>query len=163
MAGRTLDAGRVLRALRYSYAGLRAVFLREAAFRQELILAAVLVPVAVWLGDDGVERALMIGALLLVLIVELLNSAVETVIDRFGTESPRPVRQGEGHRLRRRTHIPGQRPDRLGARPAGLNVVDNPEFRSALHCIRINDRWRVCFEWPQSYPGPANVEIVDYH
>ena len=86
MAGRTLDATRVLRALRYSYAGLRAVFLREAAFRQELILAVVLVPVAVWLGDDGVERALMIGALLLVLIVELLNSAVETVVDRVGTE-----------------------------------------------------------------------------
>ena len=87
MAGRTLDAARVLRALRYSYAGLRAVFLREAAFRQELILAAALVPVAVWLGDDGVERALMIGALLLVLIVELLNSAVETVVDRVGPES----------------------------------------------------------------------------
>ena len=86
MAGRTLDAGRVLRALRYSYAGLRAVFLREAAFRQELILAAALVPAAVWLGDDGVERALMIGSLLLVLIVELLNSAVETVVDRFGAE-----------------------------------------------------------------------------
>ena len=86
MAGRTLDAARILRALRYSCAGLRAVFLREAAFRQELILAAALVPVAVWLGDDGVERALMIGALLLVLIVELLNSAVETLVDRFGAE-----------------------------------------------------------------------------
>ena len=86
MAGRTLDAARILRAFRYSYAGLRAVFLREAAFRQELILAAALVPVAVWLGDDGVERALMIGALLLVLIVELLNSAVETLVDRFGAE-----------------------------------------------------------------------------
>lgn len=86
MAGRTLDAARVLRALRHSYAGLRAVFLGEAAFRQELVLAAALVPVAVWLGDDGVERALMIGALLLVLIVELLNSAVETVVDRVGAE-----------------------------------------------------------------------------
>ena len=86
MAGRTLDAGRIFRALQYSCAGLRAVFSREAAFRQELILAAVLVPVAVWLGDDGAERALMIGTLLLVLIVELLNSAVETVVDRVGTE-----------------------------------------------------------------------------
>ena len=86
MEGRTLDAGRLFRALRYSYAGLRAVFLREAAFRQELVLAAALVPVAVWLGDDGAERALMIGALLMVLIVELLNSAVETVVDRIGAE-----------------------------------------------------------------------------
>ena len=86
MAGRTLDAGRIVRALRHSYAGLRDVFLSEAAFRQELILAAALVPAAVWLGEDGAERALMIGSLLLVLIVELLNSAVETVVDRVGTE-----------------------------------------------------------------------------
>ena len=86
MAGRVLDAGRIVRALRYSYAGLRAVFFGEAAFRQELLLAAALVPVAVWLGDNGVERALMIAALLLVLIVELLNSAVETVVDRVGAE-----------------------------------------------------------------------------
>ena len=86
MAGRTLDAGRLLRALRHSFAGLRAAFSREAAFRQELVLAAVLLPVAVWLGEDGVERALMIGSLLLVLIVELLNSAIETVVDRVGAE-----------------------------------------------------------------------------
>ncbi len=86
MAGRTFDLGRIVRATKYSYTGLRDVFLREAAFRQELILSAILIPVAVWLGDNGVERALMIAALLLVLIVELLNSAVETVVDRVGTE-----------------------------------------------------------------------------
>ena len=86
MAGRTLDFGRIVRATRHSLAGLRSAIRGEAAFRQELILALVLIPVAVWLGDNGIERALMIGSLLAVLIVELVNSAIETVVDRVGTE-----------------------------------------------------------------------------
>ena len=86
MPGRTLDFGRIVRATRYSLAGLRSAIRDEAAFRQELILALVLIPVAVWLGDNGIERALMIASLLVVLIVELLNSAIEAVVDRIGTE-----------------------------------------------------------------------------
>ena len=86
MAGRTLDFGRIVRATRYSLAGLRSAIRGEAAFRQELILALVLTPIAIWLGENGVERALMIAALLVVLIVELVNSAIETVVDRVGTE-----------------------------------------------------------------------------
>ncbi len=86
MPGRTLDFGRIVRATRYSLAGLRSAIRDEAAFRQELILALILVPVAVWLGDNGIERALMIASLLIVLIVELLNSAIEAVVDRIGTE-----------------------------------------------------------------------------
>lgn len=84
--GRTLDAGRVVRAAGHSAAGLRSAVLGEAAFRQELILAVLLTPLALWLGDNGVERALMVGVLLLVLIVELVNSAIETVVDRVGVE-----------------------------------------------------------------------------
>ncbi len=70
----------------YSVAGLKAAFKHEAAFRQELALLLMLVPLALWLGDNGVERALLIGSLLLVLIVELVNSAIEAVVDRFGGE-----------------------------------------------------------------------------
>ena len=81
-----LDFGRLIRALRYSYGGLRDAFLDEPAFRQEAVLALVLMPVAVWLGEDNIERALMIGVLFVVLIVELLNSAVEAAIDRIGPE-----------------------------------------------------------------------------
>ena len=81
-----LDIGRLVRATRYSYNGLRDAFLDEPAFRQEVVLALVLIPVAVWLGEDNVERALMIGVLFVVLIVELLNSAVESAIDRIGPE-----------------------------------------------------------------------------
>ena len=81
-----LDFGRLIRALRYSYSGLRDAFLDEPAFRQETVLALILIPVAVWLGEDNVERALMIGVLFVVLIVELLNSAVEAAIDRIGAE-----------------------------------------------------------------------------
>ena len=77
---------RIINAAGYSWAGLRAAFKHEAAFRQELALCLVMIPLALWLGQTGVERALMIGSLLLVLIVELLNSAIETVVDRFGGE-----------------------------------------------------------------------------
>ncbi len=72
---------RLVNAARYSLAGLRAA-LGEAAFRQELVLALVLIPVGIYLGEGGVERALLVGSVLLVLIVELLNSAVEAAIDR---------------------------------------------------------------------------------
>lgn len=80
------DAPRLVRALGFSWNGLRAAYRNESAFRQELILAAVLVPLGVWLGRNGVERALLVGSVLLVLIVELLNSAVETSVDRIGRE-----------------------------------------------------------------------------
>ena len=81
-----LDIGRLIRAVRYSFAGLRDAFRDETAFRQESLLALVLIPVAIWLGENNVERALMIGALLVVLIVELLNSAIEAAIDRIGAD-----------------------------------------------------------------------------
>jgi diacylglycerol kinase (ATP) len=67
---------RILNAAGYSWAGLTAAFRHEDAFRQEVFLALLLVPLAVVLGETGIERALMIGAVLGVLIVELLNSAL---------------------------------------------------------------------------------------
>ena len=83
---RLFDLRRVWRAAGYSAAGLAAALRNEAAFRQELALFVVLAPLGWWLGDDGVERALLVGSLMLVLIVELLNSAIETVVNRIGTE-----------------------------------------------------------------------------
>jgi len=83
--GRT-GVARILCAAGYSWKGLRAAFRKEAAFRQELALAVLLFPVALWVGNTAVERALLLGSLLLVLIVELLNSALEAVVDRFGDE-----------------------------------------------------------------------------
>lgn len=77
---------RVIKAAGYSWAGLKAAFKHEAAFRQELALCLILIPAAFWLGQSGIERALLIGSLLLILIVELLNSAIEAVVDRFGGE-----------------------------------------------------------------------------
>jgi len=77
---------RVIDAAGYSYKGFKAAFKHEAAFRQELTLCLLLVPLAFWWGDNGIEYALMIGSLLLVLITELLNSAVEAVVDRVGDE-----------------------------------------------------------------------------
>ena len=86
MPVRTLDPRRIVTATRHSITGLRDAFRDEAAFRQELLLGIILAPIAVWLGDNGIERALMIAVLLQVLIVELLNSAIETVVNRFGPE-----------------------------------------------------------------------------
>ncbi|AGA32753.1 Diacylglycerol kinase [Thioalkalivibrio nitratireducens DSM 14787] len=77
---------RILRAFGYSWNGLRSAFRHEEAFRQELLLCLVLVPAAFLLTDVGVERALLLGSLILILIVELLNSGIEAAIDRFGGE-----------------------------------------------------------------------------
>lgn len=77
---------RIARAFRYSFKGLASAARGEPAFLQELIVCAFLIPVAVWLGEDATERALMIGSLLLILIVELVNTAIETVVDRIGPE-----------------------------------------------------------------------------
>ena len=80
--GRTgLD--RILHAAGYSLAGLRAAYTGESAFRQEAWLTLVMAPLAFWLGRSWVEVALLLGSLLLVLIVELLNSAVEAAVDRI--------------------------------------------------------------------------------
>lgn len=77
---------RVVNATLYSFAGLRYAWRHESAFRQELSLALLMTPLAVWLGGTAVERALMMGCLFLVLVVELINSAVEAVVDRVGVE-----------------------------------------------------------------------------
>ena len=77
---------RIVNATFFSLAGLRAAWLHESAFRQETLLCAVLIPAAFWLGQTAVERALLVGSCLLVLIVELLNSGVEAVVDRVGDE-----------------------------------------------------------------------------
>ncbi|WP_349985073.1 diacylglycerol kinase [Stenotrophomonas sp. WHRI 8082] len=77
---------RMLQAARWSWQGLRAAWLHESSFRLEACLLLVLTPLALWLGDSPVERVLMIGSLLLVLAMELLNSAIEAVIERYGPE-----------------------------------------------------------------------------
>jgi diacylglycerol kinase (ATP) len=78
--------GRLSRAFGWSVAGLKATFVHEAAFRQELLLCAILAPLAFYFGRTGVEKALLLGSLLLILIVELLNSAIEAAVDRIGAE-----------------------------------------------------------------------------
>lgn len=78
--------GRILKATVWSMQGLRAAWLHESSFRLEVYLCAVLAPIGCWLGRSGIERALLVGSLLLVLSVELLNSAIEAVIARFGDE-----------------------------------------------------------------------------
>ena len=77
---------RVWNAFHYSRAGLRAAFLAEDAFRQEVLLATLLTPLSFLLSPNGLGLALMIGSLLLVLIVELLNSAIEATVDRISLD-----------------------------------------------------------------------------
>ena len=77
---------RILNATRVSLAGLAAAARHENAFQLELIAVAVLAPCGWMLGENGVERALLIGSLILVLIVELINSAIEAIVDRVSLE-----------------------------------------------------------------------------
>jgi diacylglycerol kinase (ATP) len=77
---------RIVRATGSTLAGLADAFRREAAFRQELALAVILVPLGFVLGETGVERAVLIGSVIGLLVVELLNTAVEATVDRVSTE-----------------------------------------------------------------------------
>jgi diacylglycerol kinase (ATP) len=86
---------RVLNAAGYSWAGLAAAFKHEDAFRQEVFLALLLIPLALYLGQTGITRALMIAAVLLVLIVELLNSALEAAVDRISLEHHQLIKRAK--------------------------------------------------------------------
>ncbi len=77
---------RIWQATLYSFQGIKVAWNSEAAFRQEVLLCIALIPAALWLGVTAVERALLIGVCLLVLVIELLNSAIESAIDRIGEE-----------------------------------------------------------------------------
>ena len=77
---------RIVSAARYSWQGLKACWSMEAAFRQEATLSLILIPLGLYLGDGGTEKALLAGACMLVMVVEVLNSAVEAVVDRVGHE-----------------------------------------------------------------------------
>ena len=77
---------RLLRAFRYSVQGFGYAWREEAAFRQEVLLSLLVVPAGLYLGHTGVERALLVCPMMLILVVEILNSAVEAVVDRSGTE-----------------------------------------------------------------------------
>ena len=86
---------RVINATRYSLEGFAAAARHEDAFRQELMLAAVLVPLGLWLGNDGVERALLAASVLMVLVVELLNSAIEATVDRVSLDDHRLAKRAK--------------------------------------------------------------------
>jgi diacylglycerol kinase (ATP) len=86
---------RIVAAIQYSFSGLAAAARHEVAFRLELLMLAVLAPLALWLGDTGVERALLVGCLILVLIVELINSAIEATVDRISFENHRLAKRAK--------------------------------------------------------------------
>ena len=77
---------RLVNATIYSWQGLKATFKHEEAFRQELYLAIFLIPAGLWLGKTGTERAILVGVILLVFIVELFNTGIEAIVDRHGQE-----------------------------------------------------------------------------
>jgi len=77
---------RIIKAAKFSWQGFKAAYKHEEAFRQELLLAIVLIPVGLYIGQGGVEKALLVSSVVLLLLVEILNSAIEAVVDRFGGE-----------------------------------------------------------------------------
>lgn len=86
---------RLLNAFGYSMAGFKAAYQHEEAFRQEVLLAIVLIPLAFFLSGYGIERALLVGSVLLVLLVELLNSAIEATVDRVSLEHHRLAKRAK--------------------------------------------------------------------
>ena len=84
---RVIDVKRIFRAMKYSIDGLKIATTNQLSFRLELILGSLLIPIAIWLGQNGLEMALMISVLILVLIVELINSAIEATVDRIGSDT----------------------------------------------------------------------------
>ena len=97
----------IYNALIYSWAGLKAAWNNEMAFRAETIVIALLMPIGIWIGETAVQWALLIGSSLLVLITELLNSAIENVVDRVGTEH----------------HILSKQAKDLGSAAAGVSML----------------------------------------
>ena len=91
----------------YSWAGLKAAWDNELAFRTEVIVIAILMPFGIWMGENAVQWALLIGSSTLVLITELLNSAIENVVDRISTEH----------------HILSKQAKDLGSAAAGVSML----------------------------------------
>ncbi len=81
-----LDFKRIFKATYYSFLGLKAAWKNEAAFKQEIILASILIPVAMFIGTTATQRALLIATCLIVILTELVNSAIEAIVDRIGSE-----------------------------------------------------------------------------
>ena len=86
MANNTTGLIRIIKAAGYSWKGIRAAWKNEAAFRQEGVAAIAAIAIACWLDVDPITRVLLIGSVILVMIVEILNSAIEAVVDRIGPE-----------------------------------------------------------------------------
>ena len=86
MANNVTGLTRIIKAAGYSWKGLRAAWLHEAAFRQEALAAIAAIVIVCWLDLDMISRILMIGVVVLVIIVEIINSAIEAVVDRIGQE-----------------------------------------------------------------------------
>ncbi|HBH66065.1 diacylglycerol kinase [Erwinia persicina] len=86
MANNVTGLTRIIKAAGYSWKGIRAAWQHEAAFRQEAVAAIIAIAIAVWLDVDVVTRVLLIGSVVMVIIVEILNSAIEAVVDRIGSE-----------------------------------------------------------------------------
>ncbi len=82
----TTGIRRIIKAFSFSMQGLKATWKHEAAFRQEVLLCSIATPLAFWLGQTVVEKLLLLGSLMLVLLVELINSALEAIVDRVGYE-----------------------------------------------------------------------------
>ena len=76
----------IINAFRYTFAGLKSAWKNELAFRGEVVVVTIMLPLGIWLGRSAVERALLIASILLILLTELLNSALEAVVDRIGPE-----------------------------------------------------------------------------
>ena len=142
---------RIRKASQFSMKGLQAAW-DESAFRQEVALGVALVPLSFWLGQTLVETAILITSYAIVLIAELLNTAVEAVVDRVGTRAPRPCRARQGHRFRRRGIEPVAARRRLGTGSRTPFPVNGSLFQGGKHGNRRHRCRRHLYRC--LHPGP---------
>ena len=133
MANNTTGFTRIIKAAGYSWKGLRAAWINEAAFRQEGVAVLLAVVIACWLDVDAITRVLLISSVMLVMIVEILNSAIEAVVDRIGSEY---------HELSGRAKDMGS--------AAVLIAITLPEFdKSLVYCAVYGSKIAFCCIYSQ--------------
>lgn len=150
MANNTTGFTRIIKAAGYSWKGLRAAWINEAAFRQEGVAVLLAVVIACWLDVDAITRVLLISSVMLVMIVEILNSAIEAVVDRIGSEYHELSRTRKRYGIRCGADCHYRRRDYLVHSVMVAFWITLPEFdKSLVYCAVYGSKIAFCCIYSQ--------------
>ena len=150
MANNTTGFTRIIKAAGYSWKGLRAAWINEAAFRQEGVAVLLAVVIACWLDVDAITRVLLISSVMLVMIVEILNSAIEAVVDRIGSEYHELSGRAKDMGIRRGADCHYRRRDYLVHSVMVAFWITLPDFdKSLVYCAVYGSKIAFCCIYSQ--------------